>query len=89
MKNSTEVCLQLSPDEVSTFETFKWWIDDVSERAVGLAGLLANLAAIFILTRTRMLSNFSLLLTFLAACDFSFIFFSLLEGVESNLGPKL
>ena len=89
MNNSTDVCLHLSPEEISIFETFQWWIDDVIERVVGSAGLVANLVAIIILTRKQMASNFNLLLTFLAACDSSFIVFGFFEGVESNLNTKI
>ena len=77
MDNLTNVCFQLLPDEVSTYEIFRFWINDVIGKIVGSAGLVANLAAILILTRKQMSSNFNLLLTFLAVSDSFFIIFSL------------
>jgi len=89
LSNESTVCLQLSEDDITSFETFRWWVDEVIERFVGSAGLVANLLAIIILTRRQMSSNFNLLLTFLAVCDSLFIVFGFLEGVESNLNSKI
>jgi len=36
------ICFNLSSEEIETFETFKWLIDDVTERIIGIAGLIAN-----------------------------------------------
>jgi len=89
MNNSSDVCLQLTPDEIATYAAFHFWVDDVTERIVGSAGLVANLVAIIILTRKRMASNFNLLLTVLAICDSFFIIFSFVEEVESSLNSMI
>ncbi len=78
------ICLNLTNEEIETFETFKWWINDVTEWIIGMAGFFANILAIAILTWNNMSTIFNLLLACLAICDNFFILFSLMEGIENR-----
>ena len=82
-------CIHLSKDDIATFENFKWWIDSVAERTIGLSGIFANCLAIAVLTRKRMTSNFNLLLVCLAIFDIFFIIFSLAEEIEKSLSSSV
>ena len=83
-ENST-LCIKLTDDDLSTYARFQLWVADVIERVVGIAGIVANIAAIVVLSRKRMSSNFNFLLMFLALCDVAVIVFTLLEDFNNKL----
>ena len=78
------LCLELTDADLSTYATFQWWVSDVTERVVGIAGLVANVVAVVVLSRKEMASNFNHLLMFLAVCDMAVILFTLLEDFNNK-----
>ena len=88
MDNSSEgnssSCLNLTDAELETYQMFQWWVADVLERFIGVAGLIANVTAIIVLSHKRMASNFNYLLMFLALCDMAIILLTLVEDFQNK-----
>ena len=79
------LCLKLTNDDLSTYAMFQWWVTDLVERVIGVAGIFANIAAIIVLSQRQMASNFNYLLMFLATCDVAVIVLALLDDFNNKL----
>jgi len=78
------LCLELTDDDLSRYAMFQWVVADIAERVIGISGIVANIAAIVVLSRKQMASNFNYLLMFLAVCDMAVIIFTLLEDFNNK-----
>ena len=79
---TTEFCPDANDDQINNLLLCSFFLEGVLQFIISVLGMLGNIAAIFLLTRSKLSSFFNQLLAILASYDLIYLFTMVMESVR-------